>query len=464
MLPTTEKTCNMSGKILFVDDEPDLESLICQKFRKKIRTGEYQVFFAHNGVEALSRLREQPDIDIILTDINMPVMDGMALLGKLNELVTMVKTVVISAYGDLGNIRKAMNGGAFDFLIKPINFQDLEITINKTLCHVQQLKENERSRQEREDKLRQSEAREREKAIQLELAMQNLQRTQAQLIQTEKMSSLGQLVAGVAHEINNPVNFIYGNLTYVNEYTQQLLELINLYEQYDAHNHPEIEAFIEKIELEFIREDLPKMLSSMKVGAERIRQIVLTLRNFSRLDEAEMKPVNIHEGIDSSIVILQSRLKPKPDCPPIQIIQEYGDLPKIECYVGQLNQVFMNLLSNAIDALNYYDKKRSPEQIKNDPSMITIRTYMLNHDWVRISVKDNGLGITSEVGTHLFSPFFTTKPVGQGTGLGLSISYQIVVDKHGGDLRCLSQPDRRGAEFVIEIPVRQNNRVEMKAS
>ena len=462
MSHTTERDRG-PAKILFVDDEPDLESLIYQKFRKKIRAGEYQFFFAHNGVEALSKLQEQPDIDIILTDINMPVMDGMALLAKLNDLVTLVKTVVISGYGDLGNIRKAMNCGAFDFLTKPINFQDLEITINKTLCHVQQLKENERSRQEREDKLRQSEAREREKAIELELALQNLQRTQSQLIQTDKMSSLGLLVAGIAHEINNPVNFIYGNLTYVNEYTQKLLGLINLYEQHEAHSHPEIEALIEEIELEFIREDLPKMLSSMTVGAERIRQIVLTLRNFSRLDEAEMQPVDIHEGIDSTLMILQNRLKSKPDCPPILIMKEYGDLPKIECYACQLNQVFMNLLSNAIDALNYYDKKRSREQIKNEPSTITIRTSMLNHDWVRISVKDNGLGMTSDVGTRLFNPFFTTKPVGEGTGLGLSISYQIVVDKHGGNLRCFSQPDM-GAEFVIEIPVRQRKGVQMKAS
>ncbi|MEG4235323.1 response regulator [Microcoleus sp. Pol11C3] len=453
----------MPVKILFVDDEPDLESLISQKFRKKIRTGEYQVFFAHNGVEALSTLREQPDIDIVLTDINMPVMDGMALLAKLNQLVTMVKTVVISAYGDLGNIRKAMNGGAFDFLIKPLNFQDLEITINKTLCHVQQLKENERARQEREDKLRQSEAREREKAIQLELALQNLQRTQSQLIQTEKMSSLGQLISGIAHEINNPVNFIYGNLTYVNDYTHQLLSLITLYQQHDAHKYPEIEAFIEQIELEFIQEDLPKMLSSMKLGAERIRQIVLTLRNFSRLDEAEMKPVNIHEGIDSSLVILQSHLKAKPNSSSIQVIQEYGDLPQIECYACQLNQVFMNFLSNAIYALNHYDKKNSPEPIKNEPRTITIATSMLNREWVRISFKDNGPGMTSDVINALFNPFFTTKPVGEGTGLGLSISYQIVVEKHGGHLKCFSQPEQ-GAEFVIEIPIKQSDRVEMKAS
>ncbi|MEG4582665.1 response regulator [Microcoleus sp. MON1_C5] len=463
MSPTTALARNMPAQILFVDDEPDLESLISQKFRQKIRTGEYQVFFAHNGVEALSTLREHPDIDIILTDINMPVMDGMALLAKLNELVTMVKTVVISAYGDLGNIRKAMNGGAFDFLIKPINFQDLEITINKTLCHVQQLKENERARQEREEKLRQSEAREREKAIQLELALQNLQRTQSQLIQTEKMSSLGQLISGIAHEINNPVNFIYGNLTYVTDYTQGLLSLIKLYQEHDAQNYPEIESLIEKIELDFITEDLPKMLSSMQLGAERIRQIVLTLRNFSRLDEAEMKPVNIHEGIDSSLVILQSQLKAKPNSSSIQVIKEYGDLPQIECYACQLNQVFMNLLSNGIYALNHYDKKLSPEPIKNEPRTITIATSMLNREWVRISFKDNGPGMTSDVINRLFNPFFTTKPVGEGTGLGLSISYQIVVEKHGGDLKCFSEPDL-GAEFVIEIPIRQNNRIEMKAT
>ncbi|MEG5059020.1 ATP-binding protein [Microcoleus sp. A2-C5] len=331
------------------------------------------------------------------------------------------------------------------------------------MSHVKQLKENERSRQQREEKLRQSEAREREKAIQLELALQNLQRTQSQLIQTEKMSSLGQLVAGVAHEINNPVNFIYGNLIYVNEYTQQLLDLIKLYEQYYAYNYPEIEALIEKIDLEFIKEDLPRMLSSMEVGAERIRQIVLTLRNFSRHDEAEMKPVNIHEGIDSSLVILQSQLNAKPNSSSIQTIKEYGNLPKIECYAGQLNQVFMNLLSNAIYALNDYDKKRSQEQIKNQPSTITIRTSIVNQDWVRISIKDNGQGITSDVRKRLFSPFFTTKPVGDGTGLGLSISYQIVVEKHGGDLKCFSQLDQ-GAEFVIEIPIKQSDRVQMKAS
>jgi signal transduction histidine kinase len=289
-------------------------------------------------------------------------------------------------------------------------------------------------------------------AEKLQQALHELQQTQAQLIQTEKMSGLGQLVAGVAHEINNPVNFIYGNLTHANTYAQDLLSLIQLYQQNYPNPSDEIQAYIEEIELEYLREDFPKILSSMKLGAERIRQIVLSLRNFSRLDEAQMKPVDIHEGIDSTLLILQNRLKEKSDRPAIEVIKEYGNLPLVECYAGQINQVFMNILSNGIDALE--QRHRSSTFDDRSPT-IRIRTQVFNAPWIAVGIADNGVGMTEAVKSKIFDPFFTTKPVGKGTGLGLSISYQIVVDKHGGVLRCVSAP-KQGTEFIIEIPVRQN--------
>ncbi|MCU0543169.1 MAG: PAS domain S-box protein [Oscillatoriaceae cyanobacterium Prado104] len=293
------------------------------------------------------------------------------------------------------------------------------------------------------------------KARELEHALHQLQRTQSQLIQSEKMSSLGQLVAGVAHEINNPVNFIYGNLTHAKEYTQELLYTIELYQKHYPEPVPEIREEIENIELDFLVEDLPKLLSSMKVGADRIQQIVASLRTFSRMDEAEMKAVNIHDGIDSTLMILQHRLKAKHDRPEIQVIKEYGKLPLVECYAGQLNQVFMNILSNALDALEERDARRSAEEIKQQPSRIRISTEILTFDRVIIRIADNGPGIPENVGTRLFDPFFTTKPVGKGTGMGLSISYQIVTERHGGSLYCNSAPGV-GAEFAIEIPLKAN--------
>ncbi|WP_348234301.1 ATP-binding protein [Trichocoleus sp. DQ-U1] len=269
------------------------------------------------------------------------------------------------------------------------------------------------------------------------------------------MSSLGQLVAGIAHEINNPVNFIYGNLAHTDEYTKDLLNLLKLYQHHYSHPVPEIQDEMAAIDLDFLIGDLPKMLTSMKVGAERIRQIVLSLRNFSRLDEAEMKAVDIHEGIESSLLILQNRLKTKPDHPGIQLIKEYGDLPQVECYAGQLNQVFMNLLTNAIDALEER-MERGEENTKSYIPKICIRTSVVNSDRVLISIADNGLGMTEAMKKQLFNPFFTTKPVGKGTGLGLSISYQIVVEKHGGQLHCLSEPGQ-GTEFAIAIPIQQHS-------
>lgn len=284
--------------------------------------------------------------------------------------------------------------------------------------------------------------------------LDDLRKTQTQLIQSEKISSLGQLVAGIAHEINNPVNFIHGNLTPAREYAEDLLKLVQLYQQEHTHPSTEIREQAEAIDLNFITKDLPKLLNSMKVGADRIRQIVLSLLNFSRLDQADMKAVNIHEGIESTLLILQHRLKAKPDYSAIEVIKNYSNLPLVECYAGQLNQVFMNVLSNAIDAI---------EQVKEQTSephagRITIRTWVADESKaasrVVICIADNGFGIPETVRNRIFDPFFTTKPVGKGTGLGLSISYQIVVDKHGGVFKCSSELGK-GTEFWIEIPIQQ---------
>ncbi len=313
-----------------------------------------------------------------------------------------------------------------------------------------------------EDALRLSEGQLREKAAQLEVTLGELRSTQTQLIQTEKMSSLGQLVAGVAHEINNPINFIYGNVLHTSEYSSDLLRLIELYQQSYPNPTPEIVAETEDIDLSFIQEDLPKMLQSMQVGVDRVRNIVLSLRNFSRLDEADMKPVDIHSGIDSTLLILQHRLKKDALGHGIEVVKEYGELPKVSCYASGLNQVFMNVLSNAIDAVELgveIDEKTARLENPLSPIFepkIVIRTEVCDRNFVRISIANNGPGMTEEVRSRVFDPFFTTKAVGKGTGLGLSISYQIVVEKHGGKLMCISSPNQ-GAEFAIEIPVQPKN-------
>ncbi|MCA1991799.1 MAG: HAMP domain-containing histidine kinase, partial [Coleofasciculus sp. S288] len=316
--------------------------------------------------------------------------------------------------------------------------------------------------------LRQSKARLKKQAEQLETEtqharslLQELQRTQAQLVHTEKMSSLGQLVAGVAHEINNPVSFIYGNIDYANCYIQDLMRLVELY----CHHYPQpasqIQAQKDVIDFDFLMADLPKLLASMKVGANRIRQVVLSLQNFLRTEQPEVKPTDIHEGIDSTLLILQHRLQATVKHPEITLIKEYGVLPLVECYAGLLNQVFMNLLTNAIDVLE------ASSEIGDSPRCITIRTGVKEMRRQQtgasggekslhavIQIADNGPGMSDEVCRRLFDPFFTTKPIGKGTGLGLSISYQIVVEKHGGQLVCTSELGK-GAEFAIAIPIQQ---------
>lgn len=311
----------------------------------------------------------------------------------------------------------------------------------------------------------------------LEQTLQRLQQTQSHLIHAEKMSSLGQLVAGVAHEINNPINFVYGNLTYLKQYVLDILRALHLYKQ--AYPNPvfSIQAELNGIELDFIEQDLSKVIESMQMGTDRIRQIVLSLRNFSRLDESEVKQVNIHNGIDSTLLILQNHLKGDGTQSMIRVVRNYEEMPLVECYAGQLNQVFMNVLNNAIDAVEELRVKQpglctNGEKPDCDHSIskhvaaedeqsiiptITICTRLVDAEQVLIEISDNGSGIPPGIQQNIFNPFFTTKKIGKGTGLGLSISYQIVVEKHRGELQCVSKLGQ-GTCFSIKIPICQSNR------
>ncbi len=351
----------------------------------------------------------------------------------------------------LNQASQAMAAGDLDQTITEGNIQELNALAHSFNHMAGQLRESFIALENSNAEL---EARVEERTFELKTALSELQRTQAQVIQSEKMSSLGQLVAGIAHEINNPVNFIHGNITHLDEYTQNLLEMIYLYQERHSSHDPEIEALAEEIDLEFLIEDLQKMLSSMKMGTERIRNIVLSLRNFSRMDEAEFKAVDIHEGIESTLLILQHRLKDKPDSPTIEVIRDYGNLPQVECYPGQLNQVLMNILVNAMDAFDEVDIKRTYQQIQENPSQITIRTSVVDSQLVEIVIADNAQGMPESVQKRIFDPFFTTKPVGKGTGMGMAISYQIITEKHSGKLQCFSSLGE-GTKFIIQVPIRQ---------
>ena len=293
-----------------------------------------------------------------------------------------------------------------------------------------------------------------QRSEELQQTLNQLQTTQLRLVQTEKMSSLGQLVAGVAHEINNPVNFIHGNIIHIDSYTQDLLKVVQAYQAHSPNPPQTLQDTLDDVELDFLYEDLAKLLQSMKVGTDRIRQIVLSLRNFSRLDESEFKAVDLHEGIDNTLLILQHRLKAKPEFPAIEVVKNYGQLPLIECYPAQLNQVFMNLIANAIDVLEESVRQRTNDEQPAQTGTIWISTQMTAEDRVQIAIADNGSGMPETVRSRIFNPFFTTKPIGKGTGLGLSISYQIVTEKHNGMMWCDSTIGE-GTKCVIEIPICQ---------
>ena len=425
MIVDLERSNMTPAKILIVDDELELERLIKQRLRKKIVAKEIELIFARNGKEAIEKLQSTRPIDMVLTDINMPEMDGLTFLNKLREIDGTLKAVVISAYGDMKNIRTAMNSGAFDFITKPINFEDLAITINKTLKDVKEVRET----------------------------LKRLQEAQLQLIQHEKMAVLGQLVTGIAHEINNPLSCISGYSELSAEGVNNLIHHLRLYQEKFPYPGEEIEQDAQQIKLEYFLTRLPKMLSVMSESTDRLVAISNSLRTFSRGDTDSKISVNIHEGIDSTLMILQHRLKGNNKRPEIQVIKEYGNIPPVTCYLGQLNQVFMNILANAIDACEESNQELTFDEIQLNPNVITIKTEVSeDNQKAIIKIKDNGTGMSEEIKSRIFDQLFTTKPVGQGTGLGLSISRQIVEETHGGRLT-LNSVLGEGTEFAIAIPI-----------
>ena len=387
----------------------------------------FKVSIAKSGESALEKVKEVLP-DLILLDVMMPGIDGFETCRRLkaDPRTKDIPVIFMTVLSEVVDKVKGLNLGAVDYITKPIEQDEVLARINVHL---------------------------------------ELRKAQLRLVQEEKMSALGQLVAGVAHEINNPVNFIYGNLTHARQYTDDLLKVLDLYETNTLEPIPEVLTYSEEIDLEFLKDDLPQLLHSMQVGAERILGIVRSLQVFSRLDRAERRPVNLHESLDSTLMLLSSRLRTKsqrPDFrrPDIEVVKEYGELPLVECNPGELNQVFMNLLANAIDAINekidHEENTQQPDSQGVTPRIRILTEVTEDQTKVVIRITDNGIGMSEEVRQMIFEQFFTTKPVGQGTGLGLSITHQIVVAKHGGTLE-VDSARGEGSEFVITLPVRLTN-------
>ncbi len=430
-----------SATILIVDDNPTNLKVLSDAI---VDSG-WVILVATDGETAIEQA-EYAKPDLILLDVMMPGIDGFETCRRLKDIETTsdIPIIFMTALSNTEDKIKGFNLGAVDYITKP--FQQEEV-IARVQVH---LKLRSLSRQlAQQNQLLEEKVSERTSALQTTL--KELQESQLQLVQGEKMATLGQLVAGVAHEINNPVGFIAGNLHHAEEDINNLIELVELYQQEYPEPPEKIADLIEDIDLEFVCEDLPQMIQSMREGTKRIRNISVSLTTFSRSDHAAKVPFDLHEGIDSTLLILKHRLKANERRPAIEIIKEFGQLPEVKCFPGQINQVFMNLIANAIDAVEETNEGRSYDEVEKNPNRIILHTEVKGENAV-ISIKDNGKGMTDEVKDKVFDHLFTTKPVGKGTGLGLSISRQIITEKHGGKILCETAPGE-GTVFAIEIPL-----------
>ncbi|MBD2528598.1 response regulator [Nostoc flagelliforme FACHB-838] len=428
------QTNHHKKNILVVDDTPDNLRLLSAMLTAQ----GFEVRKALNGKMALTACQMVLP-DVILLDINMPGMDGYQVCQQLkaDDKTSEVPVIFISALDDVVDKVKAFDVGGVDYIAKPFHGAEVVLRIENQI------------------NLRLLQVKLQEKNFLLQQALENLQASQVKQIQNEKMVALGQLVAGLAHEINNPISFIYGNLQYAGQYVQDLVNIIEVYQQEYPKPTPKIQEIAKDIDLNFMIKDLQNLIGAMYRGSDRIREIVQALQHFSRHDEAQMKRVNIHEDIENTLVMLQHRLRKAANRPEIVVVKDYGNLPLITCYAGELNQVFMHLLNNAIDAIEEgVGNQSSPLYSQLSTPQIRIHTEVTDLNMVKIAIADNGLGIEESLRSRLFDPFFTTKPVGKGSGLGLSISYQIIVQKHRGNITCTSSVGK-GAEFAIEIPIEQ---------
>ena len=438
-----------SGNILIIDDTPANLKILMSLLSEK----GYKVRPMPSGKLALQGIHlDYPDL--ILLDIDMPEMDGYQVCQHLqeNERTRGIPVIFVSSYEDVLDKVKAFEVGGVDYITKPFQAEEVLMRVQNHLVLYQLKKGLQEKTKYQDRKLAEQNAMLQQMNRELSGRLAQLQDAQLQLVQAEKMATLGQLVAGIAHEINNPVSFLKGNLKPAEYYVQNLLGLLELYREAFPNPGEKIEAEIEAIELNFLRTDLPQLIKSMHVGVERIQTISTSLRTFSRTDRESKVLFNLHDGIDSTLLILKHRLKFKENCPKIEIFKEYGNLPEIQCFPGQLNQVFMNILANAIDALEERHLTEDIEEIERQKNRILIQTFRPEERHVIVKFSDNGVGMAAEVKQRFFEPGFTTKRVGKGTGLGMAIARQIVEEKHEGTIICHSELGM-GTDVTLRLPV-----------